>query len=151
VRRRCRRPVLQQPIRLFSFLDVLGGTVGILCLLIAVLLLEVGRQEPIVQLEAETTELSPRQITTVICAGAQQLTLHHNGETLATAVDSPTLGDVLDSLENDPGRALVVGVRPGGFAAFRTLRRQAEQRRIPLGYEPLEDGWRIRTADGAML
>ena len=87
----------------------------------------------------------------MVCAGAQQLTLHHNGETFATAVDSPTLEEVLDSLENDPGRALVVGVRPRGFAPFRTLRRLAEQRRIPMGYEPLEDGWRIRTADGAML
>jgi translation initiation factor 2B subunit (eIF-2B alpha/beta/delta family) len=130
---------------------VLGGTVGILCLLIAVLLLEVGRQEPIVQLEAEASELPRRLITTVICAGAQQLTLHHNGETIATAVNSNTLANVLDNLENDPSRALVVGVKPGGFTAFRTLRRLAEERRIPLGFEPLEDGWRIRTADGAML
>jgi hypothetical protein len=143
--------VLQQQIRLFSFLDVLGGTVGILCLLIAVLLLEVGRQEPIVQLEADDVDLPSRQITTVICTDSQHLLLHHNGESLALDVGSPALIEVLDSLENDPRRALVVGVRPGGFAAFRTLRRQAEQRRIPLGYEPLDDGWRIRTAGGAML
>lgn len=143
--------MLEQPIRLFSFLDVLGGTVGILCLLISVLLLEVGRLEPIVQLEADVTTLPSRQITTVICTGGQQLSVHHNNETLAMAVNSAALTELLDSLNNDPHRALVVGVRQGGFAAFRELRKQAEQRRIPIGFEPLEDGWRIRTKNGAML
>ena len=52
-----RQSKFKQSVRLFSFLDVLGGTVGILCLFIVVLLLEAGYRSPVVQIEAEETNV----------------------------------------------------------------------------------------------
>ena len=38
------------PVSLFSFLDILGGTVGVLTLIIAVFLIQMGQGKQIVQL-----------------------------------------------------------------------------------------------------
>ena len=146
-----RQSKFKQSVRLFSFLDVLGGTVGILCLFIVVLLLEAGYRSPVVQIEAEETNVPELKVTTVICTKDQKLILNHNGETILTSLDAPILHHVLDSMQSNPRRVLVVGVRPGSFKVFRRLRDQAERRKILIGYEPLEQGWQIKSADGALL
>ena len=49
------------PVSLFSFLDILGGTIGILTLIIAVFLIQMGRGNQVVQMVSEGSSYQERQ------------------------------------------------------------------------------------------
>ena len=55
------------------------------------------------------------------------------------------------SMRNSKDRYLIIGVRPEGFNDFEALRARAEALGVPVGYEPLDNGWRIRAPGRSIL
>lgn len=139
------------PISLFSFLDVLGGTVGVLTLIIAVYLIQMTRGNQIVQMISDGQSYQNRAASYIICNGGGQIELHDGGSPKSTTISSPLLTAFLAKLRSDETRYLILGVRPDGFDDFERLRDRAEQLSIPIGYEPLDKGWRIRAPGGNLL
>jgi len=148
-----RRIVRHNPaaVSLFSFLDILGGTIGVLTLIIAVFLIQMGRGNQIVQLESKNSKYQDRTASYIICNGNGVVELHAEGKPQTTTLNSSTLESALAELKGDKSRYLIIGVRPNGFDDFENLRGRAEALKIPVGYEPLDDGWRIRAPGGELL
>jgi hypothetical protein len=143
-----RRPA---PISLFSFLDILGGTIGVLTLIIAVFLIQMTRGNQIVQMVSEGQQFQDRIASYIICNGDGYVELHDGGTPQSTTINSAIVSKFLRELKSDPNRYLILGVRPKGFDDFERLRNRAESLNIQVGYEPLDDGWRIRAPGGELL
>lgn len=139
------------PVSLFSFLDILGGTVGVLTLIIAVFLIQMGQGKQIVQLVSEGSQFQTRTASYIICNGGGEVEIHSAGKALATTIESQEVQDLLNELMGSDKRYLILGVRPNGFSDFKAIRTRAEEMNIPVGYEPLDDGWKIRAPGGAVL
>jgi hypothetical protein len=110
-----------------------------------------GRGNQIVQMESKNSKYQERTAAYVICNGGGVVELHTGGKPQSTTLNSPTLESALAELKGDKNRYLIIGVRPNGFDDFENLRARAEGLRIPVGYEPLDDGWRIRAPGGELL
>jgi len=139
------------PVSLFSFLDILGGTIGILTLIIAVFLIQMGQGKQIVQMVSEGKQYQDRIASYIICNGAGMVEIHVGQKPIITTADSSEVSKLLEDLRESKDRYLIFGVRPEGFADFDALRAKAEGMNIAVGYEPLDNGWRIRSPGGALL
>ena len=139
------------PVSLFSFLDILGGTIGILTLIIAVFLIQMGRGNQVVQMVSEGSSYQDRQASYIICNGNGKVEIHSEGKATSSSAYGDQVQAFLRALRADQSRYLIFGVRPEGFDDFERLRSQAESMNIDVGYEPLDDGWRIRAPGGALL
>ncbi|WP_146139835.1 hypothetical protein [Chroococcidiopsis thermalis] len=42
---------------------------------------------------------------------------------------------------------LIVAVRPDGIDVFKEVRRLVEQKNIDIGFEPIDEGWRLKLKD----
>jgi len=138
-------------VSLFSFLDILGGTIGVLTLVIAVFLIQMGRGNQIVQMESKSSKYQDRLASYIICNGGGLVELHTGSKPIKTTVNSNATNSLLAELKRDKKRYLILGVRPNGFDDFENLRAKAERQGIPVGYEPLDNGWRIRAPGGEIL
>ena len=58
------------PISLFSFLDILGGTIGILILIISVFFIQLQTGKQIVQMVAETSQIEKKIPRYIVCNGS---------------------------------------------------------------------------------
>lgn len=139
------------PVSLFSFLDILGGTIGVLTLIIAVFLIQMSRGNQIVQMVSDGQNFQNRTASYIICNGGGQIELHDGGSPQSTTISSPLVTSFLTELSSDGNRYLILGVRPDGFDDFERLRDRAEEMSIIVGYEPLDKGWRIRAPGGDLL
>ena len=138
-------------VSLFSFLDVLGGTIGILTLIIAVFLIQMGQGNQIVQMVSDGSAYQDRVASYIICNGQGRVDVHDDGIAQSVDMNSGMVQNLLMSIRNSKDRYLILGVRPDGFDDFEALRARAEDMGIPVGYEPLDNGWRIRAPGGAIL
>ena len=138
-------------VSLFSFLDILGGTIGILTLIIAVFLIQMGQGNQIVQMVTDGSTYQDSVASYIICNGQGKVDVHDDGIAEATFIDSNLVQNLLISISKSKGRYLILGVRPDGFDDFEALRARAETMGIPVGYEPLDNGWRIRAPGGSIL
>ena len=138
-------------VSLFSFLDILGGTVGILTLIIAVFLIQMGQGNQIVQMVSDGSAYQDRVASYIICNGQGRVDIHDDGIAESTGINSGLVQNLLVSIRNSNDRYLILGVRPDGFDDFEALRARAEAMGIPVGYEPLDNGWRIRAPGGSIL
>ena len=138
-------------VSLFSFLDILGGTIGVLTLVIAVFLIQMGRGNQIVQMESKNAKYQNRTASYIICNGGGLVELHTGSKPIKTSVNSNATNSLLAELKRDKTRYLILGVRPNGFDDFENLRAEAERLGILVGYEPLDNGWRIRAPGGELL
>jgi len=67
---RTRQPMqVQKPLSLFSFLDILGGTIGIRTLIIAVFLIQKAVGNQIVQLVPDSSTEQDKVASYIICNG----------------------------------------------------------------------------------
>ena len=148
-----RRCILRRssPVSLFSFLDILGGTIGVLTLIIAVFLIQMGQGKQIVQLVSQGSQFQSRTASYIICNGGGEVEIHTAGNVIATTFDSKAVQMLLDELVGNEKRYLILGVRPNGFDDFQVIRARAEEMNIPVGYEPLDVGWKIRAPGGSVL
>jgi len=138
-------------VSLFSFLDVLGGTIGILTLIIAVFLIQMGQGNQIIQMVSDGSAYQDRVASYIICNGQGRVDVHDDGIAQSVDMNSGMVQNLLMSIRNSKDRYLILGVRPDGFDDFEALRARAEDMGIPVGYEPLDNGWRIRAPGGAIL
>ena len=138
-------------VSLFSFLDILGGTIGILTLIIAVFLIQMGQGNQIVQMVSNGSAYQDRVASYIICNGKGRVDVHDDGTAQPTGINSGLVQNLLMSIRNSKDRYLILGVRPDGFDDFKDLRARAEAMGIPVGYEPLDNGWRIRAPGGSIL
>jgi len=149
-----RRLTRQQspPISLFSFLDILGGTLGILILIISVFFIQLQTGKQIVQMVAETSQIEKRLPRYIVCNGNGQVEIHDEGNSFKVNIGSPKISELLDRIRaNNKREYLIIGVRPSGFQDFKVLRSRAESLGVTLGYEPIDFGWRIRAPGGKLL
>ena len=133
---------------LFPFLSILACTIGTLILLIIIMTLQSlgkGRSVSIVA-RAETGQNQQKQPRYVECQ-AGGIIIHPQGTFVpSTSLGSPQspLETLLQQLARRKDREyLIVVVRPQGIEVFKQLRALVENRGIDLGYEPLEEGWRL--------
>ena len=138
-------------VSLFSFLDILGGTIGILTLIIAVFLIQMGQGNQIVQMVSDGSAYQDRVASYIICNGQGRVDVHDDGIAQSAGMNSGLVQNLLISIRNSKDRYLILGVRPDGFDDFEALRARAEAMGIPVGYEPLDNGWRIRAPGGSIL
>ena len=138
-------------VSLFSFLDILGGTIGILTLIIAVFLIQMGQGNQIVQMVSDGSAYQDRVASYIICNGQGRVDVHDDGIAQSVDMNSGLVQNLLMSIRNSKDRYLILGVRPDGFDDFEALRARAEAMGIPVGYEPLDNGWRIRASGGSIL
>lgn len=150
------RRMSKRPVSLFSFLDILGGTVGVLVLIISVLISQMRSGYQIIELIAKEETLTfqeqTRTASYIICNGSNLIEIHDHGESFQTNLEDPRVDSLINSIQaNKKSRYLIIGVRPDGFSDFEALRERAESAGIDIGYEPLHENWRIRAPGGALL
>lgn len=152
MRRRLRTIQQSPPVSLFSFLDILGGTIGILILIISVFFIQMQSGKQIVQMVAETSQVEKRTPRYIVCNGNGIIEIHDIGNSFEENLDSPKIGALIERIRSSNNREyLIIGVRPNGFEDFKVLRDRAESSGVILGYEPIDVGWRIRAPGGKLL
>lgn len=140
------------PVSLFSFLDILAGTIGILILIIAVFFLQLKEGRQIVQLIADASTVQNSVPSYIICNGDGKVEMHDQGESSSMSISDLRVAGLIERIRKSNGsQYLIIGVRPDGFNEFEALRQKAEAAGIKIGYEPLDEGWRIRAPGGKLL
>ena len=134
----------QFPISLFSFLDILGGTIGILTLMIAIFMIQMSINNEVVNITTVPGSLEDKKdLSYIICNGNGQVVIHNNQITNETDINSNLIDNLLIELE-DRDKHLIIAVRPNGFEDFRGLRDRIERLNISVGYQPIDKDWEIK-------
>jgi biopolymer transport protein ExbD len=146
-RRRHRRTGNAPALSLFPFIDVLGGTIGILVLLIAIFAIQMQSGSRVIQLFADTGSVQQKSPRYVICDSKGVRIFNGSSEETipSDSLRDGRLDSFLSKLQNQRNYLyLIIGVRPSGFEVFKTVRSMAEGLKIDVGYEPLDEGWQIK-------
>lgn len=131
------------PISLFSFLDILGGTIGILTLMIAIFMIEMSMNNEVINITPLPGSLEDKKyLSYIICNGKGQVVINHNQITTQTDINSNLIDNLLIEME-DREKHLIVAVRPNSFEDFRKLRNRIERLNISVGYQPIDKDWQI--------
>jgi len=134
----------QIPINLFSFLDILGGTIGILTLMIAIFMIQMSINNEIVNITPVPGSLEDKKnLSYIICDGNGQVLIHHNQITNQTDINSDLIDNLLNEMQ-DREKHLIIAVRPNGFEDFRNLRDRIESLNISAGYQPIAQDWEVK-------
>lgn len=143
---------------LFSFLNIMAATIGVQTLLIVVMALQIKPGRLAVQFVPIMSDgnSAGEEASYVLCQGKGQLELVGQGQRLTVPRGDPRLDQFLDRIARagapSDGKPttpqyLVIGVRPDCYPDFDLLRRKAEQRKITLGYEPIDPDWKVKLPD----
>ena len=131
------------PITLFSFLDILGGTIGILTLMIAIFMIQMSMNNEVVNIIPLPGSLEDKKdLSYIICNGNGQIVIHHNQITNKTDINSKLIDNLLFEMEVEK-KHLIIAVRPNSFVDFRKLRDRVERLNISVGYQPIDQDWDI--------
>ncbi len=134
---------------LFPFLAVLACVIGTLVLLVILVTSGVLGSRRSITLVALTSEgrnvrLRPHYVE-VDVAG---VTLHPGGLFVAAADlgrrDTPLASLLAEVARKRDREYIIVALRPGGYRHFDRVRAQVENRGIEIGYEPIDEDWRLR-------
>ncbi len=133
---------------LFPFLSILACTIGTLILLIIVMTVQSLSNQRSVTIVAkgETGQNQNKQPYYVECRG--EGVIIHPQKTFVPIADLNRRNSPLESLLERLQRRrnqdyLIVVVRPDGIEVFKELRAIVEPLGIDLGYEPLDEGWKL--------
>ena len=132
---------------LFSFLNIMAATIGVQTLLIVIMALQIRPGGQAVQLLPGNSDgnRSGKQANYVLCQGKGQLELMGPGGRKTISRNDPQLDRFLDGIAKaTTPQYLVIGVKPDTYSDFDWVRRKAEQRRISLGYEPVDANWTVK-------
>lgn len=136
-------------IELFPFLSVLACTIGSLILLIVVI---------------TTQTFSPQKEITIVAQGETGKNIAKTPHYLECRQDGLIIypreefvpKEQIDSLDSGLSRLiaevgaksdreyLIVAVRPNGIDVFKQVRRLIENQGIDIGYEPIDEGWKLK-------
>jgi len=132
---------------LFSFLNIMAATIGVQTLLIVIMALQIRPSGQAVQFLPGNSDgnRSGKQANYVLCQGKGQLELMGPGGRKTISRNDPQLDRFLDGIAKaTTPQYLVIGVKPDTYSDFDWVRRKAEQRRISLGYEPVDANWTVK-------
>ena len=132
------------PITLFSFLDILGGTIGILTLIISIFMIQMSMNNEVVNISPIPGSFKDRKILSyIVCNGDGEVIVHHNQITTKTDLKSKLVANILIDIEKRKNH-LIIAVRPNSFKDFRDLRNRVEKLNIIAGYQPIDQNWQIK-------
>ncbi len=143
-----RRP--QAPnIDLFPFLSVLACTIGSLILLIVVITSQTLSDEKTVTIEIIDEEGSNKTKVPRYVECGQEGVIIYPDETKVSLSDLNVEGSafrkLLEELETRRDQEyIILAIKPDGYDIFYEARKLVEERRIDLGYEPIDEGWKLR-------
>ena len=132
---------------LFSFLNIMAATIGVQTLLIVIMALQIKPGGQAVQFLPGNSDgnRSGKQANYVLCQGQGQLELIGPAGRQTINRGDPQLDRFLDGIAKaKTPQYLVIGVKPNAYGDFDAVRRKAEQRRISLGYEPVDANWTVK-------
>lgn len=136
-------------VELFPFLSVLACVIGTLVLLVILVTSGLLGSKRSISLIAEAgaghnASLRPRYVEVT----GTGVTLHPGGETVARAElgrANTALSRLLREVSaNRDEEYIIVALRPSGYPHFDRVRDQVEGRGIKIGYEPIDEGWKLR-------
>ena len=132
---------------LFSFLNIMAATIGVQTLLIVIMALQIRPGGQAVQFLPGNSDGNRfgKQANYVLCQGQGQLELIGPAGRQTINRGDPQLDRFLDGIAKaKTPQYLVIGVKPNAYGDFDAVRRKAEQRRISLGYEPVDANWTVK-------
>lgn len=144
---RRRRSGNDEGVDLFSFLNIMAATIGVQTLLIVIMALQIKPSGQAVQFLPGNSDgnRSGKQANYVLCQGQGQLELMGPAGRQTINRADPKLDRFLDGIAKaKTPQYLVIGVKPNAYGDFDQVRRKAEQRRITLGYEPVDANWTVK-------
>jgi hypothetical protein len=134
---------------LFPFLSVLACVIGTLILLVILVTSGLLGSRRSITLIAERGDgqnatLRPRYVEVT----GEGVVLHPGGESVPTSRlgrrDTPLAKLLRDVAANRNREYVIVALRPSGYPHFGRVRDQVEGRGIKIGYEPINEGWKLR-------
>ncbi|MGK7873622.1 MAG: hypothetical protein AB4426_10030 [Xenococcaceae cyanobacterium] len=146
-RRSVSRPSIQ--IELFPFLSILACTIGTLILLIITITVQTFSNQREVTIVAknekgENQTKTPRYIECrqdgVIIYPSQEFVPKQDIDRRGSAL-TRLLSEVRTRREQE---YLIVAIRPDGIQVFKQVRNLIEDQGIDIGYEPIDQGWRLK-------
>jgi biopolymer transport protein ExbD len=137
-------------LELFPFLSVLACTIGSLILLIIVLSTETLKENPEVTIIAKTEaggvnrKKQPRYIECkedgIVIYPSQEFVPKNE----LTKPNSKLANFITEIKQNREKEYVIVAVRPNGIDVFQKVRELIEKEEIDIGYEPIEEGWKLK-------
>jgi biopolymer transport protein ExbD len=138
-------------IELFPFLSILACTIGTLILLIIVLTTQLFSSQREVTILAKTeteTGKNNRKIPRYIECKKEGIIIYPNKKFVSTndlEASNSALKQLLNELKKRRDREyLIVALRPDGIEVFKKVRNLIEQQGIDIGYEPIEQDWKLK-------
>lgn len=134
---------------LFPFLAVLACVIGTLILLVILVTSGLLGSRRSITLVAESSAgrnvaLRPHYVEVT----GDGVVLHPGGETVPASSlgrQGTPLAELLrDVSANRDREYVIVALRPSGYPHFDRVRAQVEGRGIQIGYEPIDEGWKLR-------
>lgn len=144
---RRRRSSAGVSVDLFSFLNIMAATIGVQTLLIVVMALQIRPGDQAVQLIPGDSDgnKAGKQANYLICQDNNQFQLVRAGVDQRVGRRDPQVSVFLDAIAKAPHlQYLVIGIRPDCYPDFERVRTAAEDRKISLGYEPLDPKWVLK-------
>lgn len=147
-----RRRAISRPsteIELFPFLSILACTIGTLILLIIVLTTQMFGDQGAVTIVAKTengtnSNKTPRYLE----CKANGVVIYPGEKFVAKAnLYSPSspFKQLLEQVKNNKNKQyLIVVIRPDGVEIFQEIREVIEKQGIDIGYEPIEQGIKLK-------
>lgn len=152
-RRGSPRPAIE--LELFPFLSVLVCTIGTLILLIIVVtsqILSNQRQVTIVA-RSESGQNQTKTPRYIECQGNGIIIYPSQDLVLKEDIDSPSsaLRRLLDEVSRRRNEEyLIVAIRPDGIDVFDKVRNLIEKENIDIGFEPIDEGWRLKVKNPSL-
>ena len=135
-----------QSVDLFSFLNIMTATIGVQTLLLVVFALQIKPGIQSVQLLPAGGVGAGKQGNYIICNGNGTLEVLESGKRIQKiSIGNDEIDLILDRINNQTRpQYVVIGVRPGGFSEFESIRSKLEFREMQFGYEPIEKDLQIK-------
>ncbi|WP_013322209.1 hypothetical protein [Gloeothece verrucosa] len=136
-------------VELFPFLSILACTIGTLILLIIVLTTQMFGEDGAVTIVAkgENGKNSSKLPNYIECKGDGVIIYPSKKLVKKANLYSPSspFKTLLEKVKNHKNKEyLIVVVRPDGFDIFQEIREVIEKQGIDMGYEPIEEGIKVK-------
>jgi biopolymer transport protein ExbD len=136
-------------IELFPFLSVLVCTIGVLILLIIVLMAQTfsNQRQITIVAKSENGQNQNKQPRYIECR-SDGIILYPSEEFVAlseiNSYASPLQALLQEVKANRDQQYLIVAIRPDGIKVFDQVRELIESKGIDIGYEPIDEGWKLK-------
>ncbi|NER46141.1 MAG: hypothetical protein F6J86_05450 [Symploca sp. SIO1B1] len=136
-------------VELFPFLSVLVCTIGTLILLIIVSASQILNSQSEVALIAKSEDGKNQKKNPHYIECREDGIIIHPSQEFVASEDITNSGSALGQLilqvsSRKEQEYIIVAVRPDGFPVFRQVRTLLEKADIDIGFEPIDQGWKLK-------